>query len=167
MGWIEISDADFDSSIEVSVTYQGWDRLESWQREGVESNQGFVAMNFDPSLDDAYDQAIAPAIQSQSFNPMRVDKSIDQEKIDNRILREIKDSRFVVADFTGQKAGVYFEAGYAIGLGRPIIWAVKQDDVDNLHFDTRQYPHIVWSDHDSLRTKLEAWIEVVAGRGHG
>ena len=32
-------------------------------------------------------------------------------------MAEIRRSRFVVADYTGQVNGVYFEAGFALGLG--------------------------------------------------
>lgn len=60
----------------------------------------------------------------------------------------------LIADFTKQRGGVYFEAGFAMGLGIPVIWSCRSDDINNLHFDTRQYNHIVWNDYSDLRTKL-------------
>ena len=63
-------------------------------------------------------------------------------------------ARFVIAEFTGQRHGVYFEAGFAYGLGLPVIWCCRKDDVDKLHFDTRQYNHIVWDNIEDFKSKL-------------
>jgi len=60
----------------------------------------------------------------------------------------------VVADFTGSRPGVYFEAGFAMGLGIPVIWTCQHDDVGKLHFDTRQYAHVCWDAAADMRTKL-------------
>ncbi|MHC4124718.1 MAG: nucleoside 2-deoxyribosyltransferase, partial [Planctomycetota bacterium] len=53
-----------------------------------------------------------------------------------------------------QRGGVYFEAGFAKGLGREVIFTVKEDDVEKLHFDTRQYNHIVYDSPEDLYEKL-------------
>ena len=52
------------------------------------------------------------------------------------------------------KAGVYFEAGYALGRGQKVIYTCKKDDISNAHFDTRNYQHIVWETADDLKQKL-------------
>jgi nucleoside 2-deoxyribosyltransferase len=59
-----------------------------------------------------------------------------------------------VADFTGHRGGVYYEAGFALGLGRPVIWTCHKDHLTQAHFDTRQYNHIEWSDSRELRERL-------------
>jgi nucleoside 2-deoxyribosyltransferase len=69
-------------------------------------------------------------------------------------MAEIRNSQFIVADFTGQRAGVYYEAGFAMGLGRPVIWCCRKDDVDKLHFDTNHKNHIVWESAEELKQKL-------------
>jgi hypothetical protein len=46
-----------------------------------------------------------------------------------------------------------------MGLGMPVIWTCREDDVDNLHFDTRQYNHIVWAEPADLKEKLALRIE--------
>lgn len=65
----------------------------------------------------------------------------------------------MIADFTGNRNGVYFEAGFAMGLGIPVIWTCRKDHIDNVHFDTRQYNHIVWETPEELREKLTYRIE--------
>ena len=89
---------------------------------------------------------------------MRIDRDPSVDKIDDAIIAEIKRSRFLIADFThgedGARGGVYYEAGYAHGLGIPVIFTCRKDKINELHFDTRQYAHIVWDSPEELRTLL-------------
>lgn len=102
---------------------------------------------------------------------MRIDRKLDVVKIDDEIIAEIRRSRFLVADFTHEKAGarggVYFEAGFAFGLGIPVIYTCREDAIDKIHFDTRQYHHTAWKDSADLRDKLEKRILAVIGEGPG
>ena len=81
------------------------------------------------------------------------------------ILLEIRRAQFIVADFTGQKGGVYFEAGFAKGLGKDVFWTCKSTDFHPLHFDTNHYGHIKWSDPNDLRMRLTARVLAELGRG--
>jgi hypothetical protein len=58
---------------------------------------------------------------------------------------------------------VYFEAGYAMPLGLPVIWLCQEDDKNRVHFDTRQYNHIFWKDIEDLRTQLRNRILATIG----
>ncbi len=69
-----------------------------------------------------------------------------------------------VAHFTGNRGGVYFEAGFALGLGIPVIWTCHKDRISDLHFDTRQYNHIDWKDVIDLRERLYNRIMAIAPR---
>jgi hypothetical protein len=60
---------------------------------------------------------------------------------------------------TLQRSGVYFEAGFALGLPRTVIWTWRDDALKNVHFDTRQYSHVVWTEPTDLRTKLASSIK--------
>jgi hypothetical protein len=90
-------------------------------------------------------------------------------KVDDEIIAEIRRSRFLVADVTCEpgkvRGGVYFEAGFAMGLNIPIIWTCKETSMNDLHFDTRQYPHIVWKHSADLYTQLKARIGRLIGDG--
>jgi len=59
-----------------------------------------------------------------------------------------------VCDFTGHRGSVYFEAGFAMGLGKPIIWSCRKDYFKDCQFDTRQYNHIEWENAEELYKKL-------------
>jgi len=135
------------------ITTEGWQYLESIESIKSNSNHIFIAMWFSNNLDRAYD-ASKKAIESCDMRPVRVDDIEHVGKIDDRIMYEIKQSRCIIADFTGHRGGVYFEAGYAMGLDIPVIWTCRKDDLDKLHFDIRQYSCISWVDENELQERL-------------
>ena len=145
-GWLQGNPA-IGAVFHGSVTVEGYSRIAE-QATNVDSSQAFIAMWFDNSMEDAFEHGIRPAIETLGYTPMRIDKKPDANKIDDEIIAEIRRSRFLVADFThgddGARGGVYFEAGFALGLGIPVIYTCRNDMVVKLHFDTRQYAHIVW-----------------------
>ena len=61
--------------------------------------------------------------------------------------------------------GVYYEAGFAFGLGLPVIYTCREDMVDKIHFDTRQYHHTVWKTAEGLRESLKNRIVALIGEG--
>ena len=111
-------------------------------------------MNFNPKFDYIFTEAIEPACDACGFKAIKVSLVEHNEKICDKIIAEIKTSRFLISDFTDPRHGVYFEAGYAHGLGLPVIWTCKKGEEDKLHFDTRQYNHIIWDDAKDLKEKL-------------
>ncbi|MET4455449.1 hypothetical protein [Bradyrhizobium sp. RT3b] len=148
---------------------QGWLKIEELTRKLPSTTQAFVAMWFNPSVEAAYAQGIAPAIADAGYRAVRIDKKEHSNKIDDEIVAEIRRSKFLIADFTCEKekvrGGVYFEAGFAMGLAIPVIWTVSQQSITDLHFDTRQYNHIAWDTPANLRIALRARIEAVIGAG--
>jgi hypothetical protein len=64
---------------------------------------------FDPSQDTTK-EAIKAAIAEAGYLPIRIDEVQHVNKIDDEIIARIRSSKFMVADFTGQRQGVYFEA---------------------------------------------------------
>ena len=137
--------------------------------ENADSGQAFVAMWFNDEVNAAYENGVEPAIRDTGYKPMRIDRKQDVVKIDDEIIAEIRRSRFLVADFTqgkdGARGGVYFEAGFAFGLGIPVIYTCREDAIDSIHFDTRQYHHTAWKDPKDLRDKLEKRILALIGEG--
>jgi nucleoside 2-deoxyribosyltransferase len=150
---------------EVELTADGWNFLDAHARPSIISDQAFVAMSFSPDLNPAWNLGIRPALERVHFKPYRVDAEPHIDRIDTKIMTEIKNSRFVVADVTLQRQGVYFEAGYALGLGLPVFWCVRKDDLPNVHFDTRQYNHIAWENEPDLAEQLYLFVNAIVGRG--
>ena len=154
--------------LQVIVTVDGYTNIEELSTN-PDSSQVFVAMWFSDEMEKAYSIGIKPAIESAGYEAMRIDKKPDVNKIDDEILAEIRRSRFLVADMThgndGARGGVYFEAGFALGLGIPVLYACRDDKVSELHFDTRQYFHIVWSNPADLCSVLTNRIGAIVGDG--
>jgi hypothetical protein len=155
--WENDPDGEQVKSNNFLVTVKGWERVETVHNSGI-PGRCFVAMSFHDSLNEAWEKGIEPALRADcGLDPVRVDKREHNEKICDKIIAEIRMSQFLVADFTLHRQGVYFEAGFALGLGRPIIWMCREDEFtpDKVHFDTRQYNHIVWTTPEDLREKLK------------
>lgn len=143
------------------LTVEGWRRISEVSKEKRDSNQAFVAMWFSEEMDDAWKNGFKPALKETGYRPIRIDKEEHIGKIDDAIVASIRKSGLLVADFTGMRSGVFFEAGFALGLGIPVIWTCNKSDFKKLHkhFDTRQYSHIEWDNPEDLKKKLINRIE--------
>jgi hypothetical protein len=128
----------------LAPTISGWQQAEPRLVGGGTPGRCFVAMWFDPCMQEAYDIGIATGIRDAGYTPFRVDDPPTNKGISDTILAQIRQAEFVVADFTGQRQSVYFEAGFARGLGREVIWCCRDDEVKNLHFDIKHLGHVVW-----------------------
>ena len=129
-------------------------------------------MWFNESMKGVYEQAIEPAIREAGYKPMRIDRHDHINKIDDEIVAEIRRSRFVVADFTSQsgdqpRGGVYYEAGFAHGLNLPVIFTCREDLIEEIHFDTRQYNHLGWEEADLRKFQTELTQRICATIGDG
>ncbi|MFC1591232.1 hypothetical protein ACFL43_01780 [Thermodesulfobacteriota bacterium] len=152
-----------DVPYQVVITPEGWDYIDNQSLQPSFSDQAFIAMSFSDQYKEIYNNGIKPAVEDAGYKPVRVDMEPHIDRIDAKIINDIKNSKFIIADVTEQKQGVYFEAGFALGLGRPVIWSVREDDLENAHFDTRQYNHIVWKNADNLKEQLYNVICAVIG----
>lgn len=143
----------------------GYMKLDELRTSPNASAQGFIAMWFNSVLDEAYEHGLQLGIFNAGYNPLRIDRHEHINRIDDEIIRQINASRFVVADFSGHRGGVYFEAGYAMGRNIPVFWSCRKVDMGDLHFDIRQFNCIDWDSPKDLATRLAARIEAVLGPG--
>jgi nucleoside 2-deoxyribosyltransferase len=143
------------------ITFKGREFVESLGQTTVVSNKIFMAFYFTDEMKESFEETTKRAVTDASDGKLiavRVSTSgtpIDT-KIDDALITMLKSSKVVIADFTGQRQAVYYEAGYAMGMGIPVIWTCREDEVNKLSFDTRQYPHILWKDKDDLYKQLTA-----------
>jgi hypothetical protein len=145
------------------VSPKGWVALEANPKS--RSSVGFCAMWFANEVQPLYDHAISPAIRAAGYEPLRIDQKEHTNKIDDEIIASIRSSRFVVADYTGNRGGVYYEAGFAHGLGLPVFFMARESE--SLHFDVRQYNTIFWKpdDLEDARKRLTNRILATIGSG--
>jgi nucleoside 2-deoxyribosyltransferase len=145
------------------LTFDGKEYLESLQEPNITSKSVFVAFHFEDTIKEIFDNKVKEAVENCGLEYRRVSSmTTDLDKnINDEIIGFIKSARLVIADFTNQRNSVYFEAGYAMGMGLPVIWTCKKDDVKKLAFDIRQYPVILWSGGQELKEKLSQRIKAI------
>jgi hypothetical protein len=148
-----------------TVTPKGYIEGDDLRARRTKSSQAFVAMWFASEMNPIYESGLSVGIERAGYKSVRVDKEEHANKIDDEIIAGIRRSAFLVADFTDHRAGVYFEAGFAMGLGLPVIWTCRKNDMGKLHFDIRQYNCIDWTSADELATRLQQRVEAILGRG--
>jgi nucleoside 2-deoxyribosyltransferase len=105
-----------------------------------------MAMPFGyPDLDTVYREHFKPAVAQCGFDLRRIDEKPPAGSIDNRLRVEIRRSHFLVVDLTHHNRGAYWEAGFAEGLGKSVIFTCEETHFCQTHFDTNHQQTIRWS----------------------
>ncbi|HDR6387790.1 hypothetical protein [Bacillus cereus] len=120
----------------------------------------FVAMSFNEELKELRKQ-LCIVIEANGFKPVIIDSKEHNNQIVPEIFYEIERAEFVIADLTHHKAGVYYEAGYAKGVGKQVIFTCRKDEFEKRHFDVAQTNTIVWESEYELNRKLSSRIEAM------
>jgi nucleoside 2-deoxyribosyltransferase len=147
----------------ITLASAGWDRFYELERAISDSRKAFMAMKFgDAKLDKFCRECVKPAVEQTGFQLVRVDWEPKEGPIDNRIMVEIRTSRFLLADLTHNNQGVYWEAGFAKGLGKPVFYTCERSyfDQNRVHFDIRQHYTVLWEEGklDEAAEQLKAAI---------
>ena len=134
------------------LTLDGWDRYEAEKRGRFAGHYGFIAMKFDdPILDPFISDDVKPAIRDKLGYDLIDMRNVSRAGVIDNIMRvQIRDAAFVLVDLTHENSGAYWEAGYAEGLGKPVIYICEQTKFDTAqtHFDTNHCTTVMWSCDD-------------------
>lgn len=122
----------------------------------------FIAMSFDESMVRAREN-ITKAVKDSGYMPVLIDVKEHNNQIVPEIFKEIQESKFVIADLTGQRGGVYYEAGYAMAYNKPLILCCKKTIKETPHFDVAQINTIFWNEEKDLYNRLIKRIEATIG----
>jgi len=114
-------------------------------------------MPFDSSFDDIYKLGIKSACEAAGAYCERVDEQLFQESILERIYNQIAKSDLIVSDMTGRNPNVFYETGYAHGLGKRVILLTQRPE--DIPFDLKHYTHILYKGRiTKLKDELERWV---------
>ncbi len=130
-----------------TLSFSGWQYYEQLKRGAVDSRKAFMAMEYDNTeLDKIVDECFKPAVADTGFELYRLTERPKAGLIDDRLRVEIRNSRFLISDLTHENSGAYWEAGYAEGLGKPVIYTCKKEvfENDKTHFDTNHHLTVIW-----------------------
>jgi hypothetical protein len=133
----------------LKLTIQGWQRFEELRRGTSTARTAFMAMQFgDAQLDAFYRDHLRAAVAATGFDLRRVDEEQPAGLIDDHLRVKIRQARFLIADLTHQNRGAYWEAGYAEGLGKQVIYMCRKDVFEDkslgTHFDTNHHLTVIW-----------------------
>ena len=135
----------------VNLTLEGWTQYEAIKRGRASGSQGFIAMKFnDPELDSFVNEVVKPATREIGYDLVDMRDVARAGVIDNIMRAQIEDAAFVIADLTHDNLGAYWEAGYAEGLGKPVVYICERTKFKDTstHFDTNHCTTVPWSSDD-------------------
>ena len=165
------------SNVHVTLGAEGWKRVDDLQLNNQNNKNVFVSMAFNESTNGAR-EAIRAGIVSAGYSPEFIDEIIHNKQIVPEMFRLIRESRFLILEISDPNYGAYYEAGYALGLGKEVIITCsrevfnkeyKSDEEKKYakylkpHFDIAQKQILVWDDYGDLTKKLSEWIKSIIG----
>lgn len=133
----------------VGLSLDGWERYEQERRGKIAGNYGFIAMKFnDPILETLVESTIKPGMKAAlGYEVIDLRNAARAGIIDNIMREQIRDAAFVLVDLTHDNAGAYWEAGYAEGLGKPVVYLCEsvKFGAAKTHFDTNHCTTVIWT----------------------
>lgn len=145
---------DTENSIAITLSPKALERVYELQKTQANNKKVFVAMKFGAETD-ALRVKIKEGIVNAEFEPIIMDEIEHNHQIVPEMLYQIKNSRFVIAELSHHNNGAYYEAGYALGMGKEVIHICKKDELKSgLHFDVAQVNTIVYENIDELPNRI-------------
>jgi len=129
-----------------SLTYKGWLEFEELERGHTSGRKAFYATPFGKQdLEEKWEPGLKDAVKETGFDLLRVDDEPKPGLIDVRMRMQIKEARFLIVELTHANLGAYWEAGYAEGLGKPVIYTFMEErDKERPHFDVDHSLRVNW-----------------------
>jgi len=127
----------------------------------------FVIQPFDGGpFDKRFEDVVAPAIRAAGLEPYRVDQDPGVVVPIDEIEQGIRAAAACVADITTINPNVWFELGYAIAAGKPVLLLAVDEPNKRFPFDI-QHRHVIRyktdssRDFDALRAELKSRLRAV------
>lgn len=143
------------SFYKITLKPSAWKRIDELHKNSNgNSRTVFIAMSFKDDMKAAREQIKAAIIECQ-YEPIIMDELEHNGQIVPEMLYQIRQAKFVVADLTHKNNGAYYEAGYALGNGKPVIQLCRSDEFNGSgHFDVKQVCTILWNSESEIKDKL-------------
>jgi hypothetical protein len=107
-------------------------------------------------------EAIKESPSKCGIKAERVDEVETNDRIKERILESIIKAEFVIVDLTKERPNVFFEAGFAHGIGKIPIYLARHGTP--IHFDLKDYPIIEFRNMKELKEKLTKRLVALSGQ---
>ncbi len=164
-----------EKTADLSLTSEGYERIEELQLSKHNNKKVFVSMAFNENTENIR-EAIKKGIVEAKYDATLIDEIIHNKQIVPEMFRLIRESRLLVMDISEPNYGAYYEAGYAQGLGKEVIITCseerfykkyeteeeqKYEKYLKPHFDIAQKQILLWKDTEDLTNKLSEWIKAI------
>lgn len=161
--------------VKIIMLPDGWKRVDDLQIDIKNNKNVFVSMAFNNGTKKTR-EALREGIIKAGYSPEFIDEIIHNKQIVPEMFRLIRESRFLILEITDPNYGAYYEAGYALGLGKEVIICCKAEVFSKQyeteeekryqkylkpHFDIAQKQILVWEDYNDLTKKLTEWIKAI------
>lgn len=181
-----------DDSYVGGIDPKGWKRIRELENSREESTKVFIASWFDDSMDvviDAMKDVLKNGLNNvddesllekhfgedfeevlkregekswKKFTGVWLKTEHFNNTIDDAIIAGIKESRFVIADLTGNRQNAYYEAGFAAGMGIPVIYTYQKQKEVKVHFDVDHFQRITWEKDNLDELKIALYNRIRA-----
>jgi hypothetical protein len=128
-------------------------------RATVEKPKAFIVMQFSSPYNEVYSHVIKDVCDEFDIEAVRADEIYGPGIIIKDVIDRIERSQVVVADISPTNPNVYFEVGYALALGKPIILLAQRRSPDApLPFDLSAFRVLFYDDSIGGKPKLEVGL---------
>lgn len=148
------------------LTIEGWNKAKELKKINRNSNQVFMAMKFEEKQMEFIKNILSPKIKELGYDlKLLSDITSTENLIDNKLRVAIKQSRLLICDLTHGNRGAYWEAGYAEGLGLPVIYICEKKVLDaktDIHFDVSHQQIYSWEDNNN--SSIQSFLEEISAK---
>ena len=123
----------------------------------------FIIMSFAKEFRDVY-ASCKEVCKEFGLEAERTDEAGSLERIIPRIEKGIRGSAFVIADVSEGSPNVFYEVGFARGLGKDLILTARQGTKPP--FDIADIPVISWEIQEDLKEELRKRVADLRGKYH-
>ena len=142
----------------VSLTGGGWETYTQLiESRPDDMPYGFLALSFNkPELKEMVSRIKSKIQETLGYKLVDLNDRARAGVIDNILRREIEGSAFLIADLTHDNNGVYWEAGFAEGQKKPVVYICEKSkfEKEKSHFDTSHCQTVTWQEN-----KLDAFAD--------
>ena len=131
----------------------------------------FVVMQFTDEYNALFKEVIRPVCASYGYEVIRGDDFYTSGQIIEDITRSIRESALIIADVTPDNANVFYEVGYAHGIGKPTILLSDRKREKKLPFDIAGFRTLFYdntiSGKGAVEVRLKKHLEGLRAGGTG
>lgn len=145
------------SIFKCNLSVTGWGKFEEFNKPSLSGKIVFMAMKYDNvELEEVYSENIKDAVKQTGFDIQLLKNVLRAGSIDDQIRIQIRSAKFLIADLTDDNNGAYWEAGFAEGLNKPVIYLCEKNKFNKFktHFDTNHLTTVLWK-RETIKEDME------------